>query len=145
MPLKPQNRRSQTHCGRNQAVACAQCTRYTVAHACVEGILSTLAEWSSTALLHTRSRVRKGHSHARDILVGTFMDDDDDRCKQRFTDGGTGGRVLSFSHAETARPTVNGGVGRPSIGVKGARATAGRWLKHDSRIRRHYERRAWAF
>ena len=37
-----------------------------------------------------------------------------------FTDGGTGGRVLSFSRAETARPTVNQGGGA-SLGRPGSR------------------------
>ena len=34
---------------------------------------------------HTRSRVRRSHSYAHDILVGTFMGDEVDGCKQRFT------------------------------------------------------------
>lgn len=76
--------------------------------------------------LHGRIRAHacvEGHSHAHDILVGTFMGDElmDASGALRTLDGGTGGRVLSFSRAETSRPTVN----RGGWGVCGASRESG--------------------
>ena len=79
--------------------------------------------------LHGRIRAHacvKGHSHAHGILSG------------RSLDGGMGGRVLSFSRAKTARPTVNrGGVAssrRPDAGAAGSVRRIATCLPHKGTL-----------
>ena len=91
---------------------------------------------------HTRSRVRRSHGHAQDILVGTILDGGmmDASSALRPLDGGTGGRVLSFIRAGTARPTVNQGAGRPRGVLEAGAAGSVRRVVLCYHIRRHYPR-----
>ena len=57
----------------------------------------------------------------------------------RLLDGGTGGRVLSFSRAETARPTGNQGGGRPCDVLEAGAAVSSRSAAAHCHIRRHYD------
>ena len=123
MPLRSQNRCAQAHCSRDQAAACVQCTRYMDAYAL------TRAQ-KATAMLTIISSGRSWEMR--------LMDASD---SLRALDGWTGGRVLSFNRAATARPTVNQGAGRPRGVLEAWAAAIGRSGSANCHIRAHYQRR----
>lgn len=90
------------------------------AHACVE----------ATAMLPTFS---SGRSWTMRMV--------DASGDLRLLDGGTGGRVLSFSRAETALPSVNQGAGRPRGVLEAGAAVSVRRIVPRCHIRAHYPRR----
>lgn len=93
--------------------------------------------------LHGRIRAHacvKGHSHAHDILVGTFMGDEVDGCKRHFTDigwvdGGKSPKLYPRGNiASNCKPGGGAYAGRPGSQDGGAWSVWQRALPHKSTL-----------